>query len=460
MSKTIAHTPCIQELQTTFGDQLSLNPTVLETHGQDESSHECMPPDAVLFAQSTDDVSRAVKLCAAHKIPIIPYGTGTSLEGHINAVNGGLCIDLSRMNSIVQVNTADMDVRVQAGITRGDLNSFLRDQGLFFPVDPGANCSLGGMVATRASGTNAVKYGTMREQLLSLQVVTASGDVIETGTRSKKSAAGYDLTHLFCGSEGTLGIVTEISVRVHGIPDKIAAGVCRFNSLEDAVNTVMTTMQMDIPISRIELLDDFSIKAVNTYSHTSYPETATLFLEFSGTDVTVADQISSFTELAEDYGGNAIEFAEQQEDINSLWHARHQMYYASKALGPNKHAVTTDVCVPISRLADCMLTTRQKLDESGLLCTMLGHVGDGNFHTIILADENNPTEMQMAEELNKNMVKLAISMGGTCTGEHGIGLGKRDFLMLERGTAIPIMKQVKKALDPHGIMNPGKIFPN
>lgn len=317
------------------------------------------------------------------------------------------------------------------------------------------------MVGTRASGTNAVKYGTMREQLLSLRVVTASGEIIETGTRSRKSAAGYDLTHMFCGSEGTLGIVTEISLRVHGIPEKIAAGVCRFPNLPAAVNTVIAVIQMGIPVSRIELLDELSLKAVNAYSKTTHPEAITLFLEFSGAAAAVEEQLKNFRDLAADAGGAHIEFAETQEEINALWHARHQLYYATCALDPGKYAVTTDVCVPISRLADCILETREDIDSSGLLGTILGHVGDGNFHTIILADPDNVDEMKKAEGLNERMVKRAIEMGGTCTGEHGIGSGKREFLLWERGAkTVAMMKAIKTALDPKGIMNPGKVFPD
>ncbi|MFC3052474.1 FAD-binding oxidoreductase [Kordiimonas pumila] len=455
---TIQKQKAINLLVNKFAEQISCNPGILESHGRDESTHIPMPPDAVFFAQSTEDIATAVKICAEYNLPIIPYGAGTSLEGHLTAVHGGLSIDMSRMNRVIAVNENDMDVRIEAGITRKDLNAHLRDKGLFFPVDPGANCTLGGMVATRASGTNAVKYGTIREQLLSLKVITASGDIIETGTRSKKSAAGYDLTHLFCGSEGTLGIVTEISLKVHGIPEKVAAGICRFTSLEKAVNTVISTIQMGIPVSRIELLDTLSVRAVNGYSKTEYPEANTLFIEFSGSEASVQDQIENFTMLASEYGGTHVEFAENQEDINALWHARHQLLYATRALSPGKNFITTDVCIPISSLAECIIKTRADLDASGLFGSIVGHVGDGNFHTIILYDPAKPAELEIAESLNRRMVRRAIDMGGTSTGEHGIGTGKREFLVWERESAIPVMRMIKQALDPKNIMNPGKIF--
>jgi D-lactate dehydrogenase (cytochrome) len=448
----------IEKLVQTFGEKLSVSHAVRDQHATDEGGYSTGAPDAVLLAEDTDDVAEAVKICAAHHMPVIAYGAGTSLEGHITTPKGGLTIDLTAMNKVITVNQNDMDVRIEAGMTRKALNEHLRDSGLFFPIDPGADATIGGMIATRASGTNAVKYGTMREQLLSLKVVTAAGEIIETGTRSKKSAAGYDLTHLFAGSEGTLGIITEVSLKLHGIPEKIAAGVCRFAGMEDAVNTVINTIQLGLPVSRIELLDAISIKAVNAYSKTDFPEEVTLFLEFSGSENSVAEQIETFAEIAESYGGTAIEFAERQEDINRLWHARHQLYWATKALAPDKNSITTDVCVPISRLADCMLETREELEKSGFLSSLLGHVGDGNFHTIILFDGISESECQQVKTLADNMAKRAIDMGGTCTGEHGIGTGKRAYLEWERGASVDMMKQIKMALDPKDIMNPGKIF--
>lgn len=448
----------ISALRDLFGKQLSTKTADRDAHGQDESSHTPAPPDAVLYAKSTDDVVRAVKICAAYKMPIIPFGAGTSLEGHVLAVRGGLSIHMTHMDKVLAVHEADLDVRIEAGITRKALNDHLRSYGLFCPVDPGADCTLGGMVATRASGTNAVRYGTIREQVLSLKVVTASGDIVETGTRARKSSTGYDLTHLFIGSEGTLGIVTEISLRVHGIPEKTAAATCTFPSLTAAIDTVITTIQMGIPISRIELLDTMSVEAINAYAKLDLPVAPTLFLEFAGGPAAVEEQIASFKDIADEYDGNALKFAKTQETINTLWHARHQLYYATKALAPGKHVITTDVCVPISALAACMEATRADIDASPVEATMLGHVGDGNFHSIILADPNNSLEMDAADALNQRMVQRAIDMGGTATGEHGIGVGKQVFLAWEKADAIPLMRKVKTALDPDGIMNPGKIF--
>jgi len=454
----MSYSHAIESLIKLLGPKVSTAKAVRQQHSVDEGGITAGEPDAVLYAETTDDVAAAVRVCAEHKMPVIAYGAGTSLEGHITTPKGGLTIDMTKMDRILKLNTADMDVRVQAGITRKALNTHLRDKGLFFPIDPGADASLGGMVATRASGTNAVKYGTMREQLLSLQVVTATGEVIETGTRAKKSAAGYDLTHLFAGSEGTLGIITEISLKLHGIPEAVRAGVCRFEGIKQAVQTVITTIQCGLPISRIELLDSLSIRAVNAYSKTDYPEEATLFLEFSGGETAVIADIETFTQLAEEHGGTAIEFASSQEDINKLWHARHQLYWATKALDPGKDSITTDVCVPISRLTDCILETKAELERSGLLFSILGHVGDGNFHTIVLYDRKNEEESATIKSLAANMAKRAIEMGGTCTGEHGIGSGKRDYLEWERGNSLGLMKAVKTALDPDDIMNPGKIF--
>jgi D-lactate dehydrogenase (cytochrome) len=454
----MTHPDAINSLSSLFGHRLSTAAAERETHGRDESSHALMMPDAVLFAESTEDVVQAVKVCAAHRMPVIPFGAGTSLEGHVSAPKGGLSIDLSAMNRVLAINDADLDVRVEAGVTRKGLNETLRDKGLFFPVDPGADCTLGGMVATRASGTNAVRYGTMREQLLSLKVVTATGEVMETGTRARKSAAGYDLTHLFCGSEGTLGVVTEMSLRVYGIPERIAAGVCLFPDIGDAVGTVIATIQTGLQMARIELLDTLSVRAVNAYSSLDQPEQPMLFLEFHGSDAAVAADVESFTAIAQEFGGSDIRFAEHQEDINRLWQARHNLYYASRALRPGHHALTTDVCVPISRLADCMLETRKDIDDSPVVGTMLGHVGDGNFHTILLADPDRPDEMAALGALSHRMAHRAIGMGGTCTGEHGIGLGKMDYLLAERGAGVGLMHRLKAALDPAGIMNPGKIF--
>lgn len=458
-NQTNPHSDAIDALRALFGEQLSTKTPDRDAHGHDESSHPPAAPDAVLYAQSTEDVANAVKICATHQMPVIPFGAGTSLEGHILALKGGLSIDMTHMNKVLAVHEEDLDVRIEAGITRKALNDYLRSYGLFFPVDPGADCTLGGMVATRASGTNAVRYGTIREQVLSLKVVTADGDIVETGTRARKSSTGYDLTHLFIGSEGTLGVVTEISLRVHGIPEKIGAATCTFPSLAAAINTVITTIQMGIPISRIELLDNMSVEAVNAYAKLDLPVAPTLFLEFAGGPAAVGEQIDSFKDIADENGGDALQFADTQEAVNALWHARHQLYYATKALAPGRHVVTTDVCVPISALAECMEATRADIDASPVQATMLGHVGDGNFHSIILADPCNTHEMDAANALNQRMVRRAIDMGGTATGEHGIGVGKQEFLMWEKAETVPLMRQLKAALDPHGIMNPGKIFP-
>ncbi|NVJ68805.1 MAG: FAD-binding protein [Alphaproteobacteria bacterium] len=455
MNKDLA----ISELTERFGTKLNVSTADREQHGQDESSHAVRLPDAVLYPTTTQEVADAVQICARNRMPIIPFGAGTSLEGHITAPHGGVSIDLSMMNRILAVHEADMDVRVQPGVTRQMLNTHLRDKGLFFPVDPGAECTLGGMVATRASGTNAVRYGTMREQVLSLKVVTATGEIIETGNRARKSAAGYDLTHLFVGSEGTLGIVTEMSLRVYGRPEKLMAGVCHFPSLQAAIDTVIATIQMGLPVARIELLDELSIRAVNSYSGLKHREAPTLFLEFHGATEAVDAEVHTFSTMAAEAGGSEIQFADHQEDINKLWHARHQLYYATRAMAPGKHIMTTDVCVPISRLGDCMLATRRDMDESPITGTMLGHVGDGNFHTILLADPNSLGEMRALEELHDRMVTRAIEMGGTCTGEHGIGIGKQKYLEMEKGPAVHLMRQIKAALDPIGIMNPGKLLP-
>lgn len=454
----MAFDAAIDALKNIFGDQLSTTSAMRDAHGRDESSHAPQLPDAVFYPRSTEEVAAAIKICSVHQMPVVPFGAGTSLEGHVLAVKGGLSIDMTEMNQVLAVNVADLDTRVQVGITRKALNDYLRSDGLFMPVDPGANCTIGGMISTRASGTNAVRYGTMREQVLSLKVVTADGRIVETGTRARKSAAGYDLTHLFIGAEGTLGVITEASLRLYGIPEQISAGVCTFPSITAAVDTAITTIQMGIPISRIELMDAFSMRAVNAYSKLGYKEQPTLFLEFAGAPIAVQEQMDSFQEIAKDFGGSAITFANTQEDINALWHARHQLYYATKALAPGKHVVTTDACVPISRLADCMEETRLDIEQSGATATMLGHVGDGNFHSIILADSDNADEMKRAEDLNRRMMRRAIDMEGTATGEHGIGIGKQEFLTWEKEGAIPLMSQLKAALDPKGIMNPGKIF--
>ncbi len=450
--------PVIVELRELLGGRLSTSDAVREQHGRDESFHELAAPDAVAFAGSSEDVAAIVGVCARHKIPVIAYGTGTSLEGHVQALHGGVCIDLSQMNAILEVNAEDLDCRVQPGVTRKQLNSHLRDSGLFFPIDPGADASLGGMTATRASGTNAVRYGTMRENVLGLTVVLADGRVIRTGGRARKSAAGYDLTRLFVGSEGTLGIITEVQLRLYGIPEAISSAVCSFPTLEGAVKTVTQTIQMGIPVARIELLDEFQMDAINRYSDLSYPAQPTLFFEFHGSDSGVREQAELVGEIAAEFGGGDFQWAVRQEDRNKLWQARHDAYYAAMALRPGCKGWATDVCVPISRLTEVMLETRNDIDASGILAPIVSHAGDGNFHLVFLVDTANPEEMAKASAVNDRMVARALAAGGTCTGEHGVGYGKIEFLKAEHGEAVSVMRQIKTALDPDNIMNPGKVL--
>ena len=450
--------PAIAELSALLETRLSTAQAVREHHGKDLTYHAGAAPDAVAFPNSTEEVAAIVRICARHKVPIVPYGTGTSLEGHIAALHGGVCIDLGGMNAVLDVNGEDMDCRVQAGVTRKALNDYLRDSGLFFPIDPGADASLGGMAATRASGTNAVRYGTMRENVLGLTVVTADGRVIRTGGRARKSSAGYDLTRLFVGSEGTLGVITELQLRLYGIPEAITAAVCSFDSLDGAVNTVIVVIQSGIPVARIELLDEVQMEAINRYSGLDYPVLPTLFFEFHGTEAGAREQAERAGELAQEFGGGDFRWAAQQEDRSRLWQARHDAYHACKAMRPGSEAWATDVCVPISRLADCIVETRRDIDESKLIAPIVGHVGDGNFHLVYLVDPEDRDELKRAEAHNERMVMRALAMGGTCTGEHGIGYGKIDFLQAEQGEAVSLMRSVKTALDPDNIMNPGKIL--
>ena len=450
--------PLIDELRQLLGDRLSTATAVREQHGRDESYHSVHAPDAVAFVRSTDEVSAVVRACARYKAPVVPFGTGTSLEGHVAALKGGICIDLGQMNRVLRVSADDLDVTVEAGVTRKQLNHHIRDSGLFFPIDPGADASLGGMAATRASGTNAVRYGTMRENVLGLTVVLADGRVIRTGGRARKSAAGYDLTRLFVGSEGTLGVITELTLRLYGFPEAMSAAVASFPSIEDAVNTVIQTIQSGIPVARIELLDDVQIDAVNKYSKFDYPVQSTLFFEFHGTEASVAEQAELVRLLADQHGGSAFRWANKAEERNKLWQARHDAYLAAKALRPGAKGWPTDVCVPISRLAECISETKRDIQASTLLAPIVGHVGDGNFHLAFIIDPDDPVEMAEAKRINDRMVMRAIALGGTCTGEHGIGSGKLDFLTAEHGDAVAVMRQMKLALDPDNIMNPGKIF--
>ena len=445
-------------LKTLLGDKLSTAQAVRDQHGTDISYHTPAPPDAVAFARSTAEVVEIVKICARYGLPIIPYGTGTSLEGHITAPTGGICIDLSEMNAILRINANDLDAVVKPGVTRKTLNNHLRDTGLFFPIDPGADASLGGMASTRASGTNAVRYGTMRENVLALEVVTADGRVIRTGGRARKSAAGYDLTRLFVGSEGTLGVITEVTLRLYGIPEKIAAATCSFATLEGAVNTVISTIQAGIPIARIELLDDVQIDLLNTYAKLDLPPGNSLFMEFHGTDAGVKEQTEMVQAIAADNGGGHFKWTTQAEERTKLWQARHDAVWANKENKPGWGMWPTDVCVPISRLADVILATKQDIQAGGFSAPLLGHVGDGNFHLTIMVPPNDAAYLTRVEALNDRMVERALAAGGTCTGEHGIGVGKTKFLYAEHGESVSVMQSIKHALDPQNIMNPTKIF--
>ncbi|GAB4354658.1 MAG: FAD-linked oxidase C-terminal domain-containing protein [Gammaproteobacteria bacterium] len=449
----------LEELRGIFGERVSDSRPIREHHGRDESHHPLMPPDLVVFAQSAEEVSAVVRTCTRYRVPIIPFGAGTSVEGHISALQGGVCIDCSSMNEILHVNVEDMNATVQPGVTRQQLNEYLRDTGLFFSVDPGAEASIGGMAATRASGTNTVRYGTIRDNVLSLQVVLPDGEVIRTGRPVRKSAAGYDLTHLFIGSEGTLGIITELTLKLHGIPEMIASAVCAFPTVEAAVTTVIQTIQCGIPVARCELLDEVLMGAVNRRDKLAYAEAPTLFLEFHGSEAMVEEQSRLMKELAAENGGTDFLWATDNEERNRLWHARHNAYYAGLALRPGCRAMATDVCVPISRLAECVAETKRELDRSPLTGTILGHVGDGNFHTMLLIDPDSPDELAEAERINKLIVQRALEVGGTCTGEHGVGFGKIPYMRAEHGDALKAMRLIKQAFDPHNLMNPGKVLP-
>ena len=449
----------IDALGTRFGSQFSTALVVREQHGRDESAFTVPPPAAVVFAQNTQDVADAVKLAAQHKVPVIPFGVGSSLEGHLLAVQGGISLDVSRMNEVLSINAEDLTVTVQPGVTRKQLNEAVKSTGLFFPIDPGADATLGGMSATRASGTNAVRYGTMRENVLALEVITAQGDVIRTGTRAKKSSAGYDLTRLMVGSEGTLGVITEITVKLYPLPEAVMAATCSFNSLADAVNTTIQIIQMGVPIARCELLDANTIRMVNQHSHLSLTEGAMLLMEFHGSPASVKEQVETVQAIATEFGGQTFEWAHTPEERTRLWTARHNAYFAGIQSRPGCKAITTDTCVPISHLADALLDSVTEAQDSGIPYFLVGHVGDGNFHMGYLIDPDKPEERVLAEQLNTQLVNRALQLGGTCTGEHGVGLHKMDFLVSEAGSgAIAMMRAIKQALDPDNIMNPGKIF--
>jgi D-lactate dehydrogenase (cytochrome) len=447
----------LHDMQQRFGNRVTTAPAALEHHGKDESAHPYALPDAVIYPETTEEVADIVKLCGAHGVAVIAFGIGSSLEGHVLAIHGGVSVDLSRMNRVLEINPDDLDITVQAGVTRKQLNRHLHDSGLFFPIDPGADATLGGMAATRASGTNAVRYGTMRENVMALKVVLADGRVIRCGGRARKSSAGYDLTHLFVGSEGTLGIITEVTLRLHPQPEAVSAAVCAFPSVDAAVRTVIQTIQMGVPIARCELLDAITISAVNRNSNLSLREAPMLFCEFHGTPASVAEQAQAVQDIARDLGGMDFEWTTKQEERTRLWQARHDAYPACRRLRPNNRAFSTDVCVPISRLAECIAETNVDVAKASMPIALFGHVGDGNFHLVVLIDPDKPAEAEEADELNRRVVARALSMGGTCTGEHGIGYGKLDFLDAEHGDAVTVMSTIKKALDPANLMNPGKV---
>ncbi len=447
----------LAELAVMFGDRFSTSRAVLDQHSHDESWHRASAPHAVVWPRTTAEVSSLVEVCARHAMPVIPFGTGTSLEGQVVATHGGVSVDMTRMNRILQVNPEDLDATVEAGVTRKQLNEHLRDQGLFFPVDPGADASIGGMAATRASGTNAVRYGTMREAVLALGVVTPDGRVVRTARRSRKSSAGYDLTRVFVGSEGTLGVITEVTVRLFGIPEAVSAATVSFPDIKAAVDAVILTIQSGLSMARIELLDELQIDAINAYSGLENPVAPTLFLEFHGTEAGVAEQAARMGEICADFGGSGFTWVTRQEDRNRLWQARHDAAWAAKALRPGCAMWPTDVCVPISRLAECIEETREDLETTTLLAPIAGHVGDGNFHLVFLLDPDDAGELEEARRLNERLVRRALAMDGTCTGEHGVGLGKMKYLEEEHGGALALMRQLKTAFDPQNIMNPGKV---
>ena len=448
----------LRALAARFGNRLVTSQAVREQHGNTITWIENQPPDAVVYPQSTSDVQEIVRICATHRVPVIPFGTGTSLEGHVNAPFGGVSIDVRDMNKVLAVHAEDLDCVIEPGITRKALNEYLRDQGVFFPIDPGADASLGGMAATRCSGTNAVRYGTMKDNVLSLKVVMANGELMTTARRAKKTSAGYDLTRLMIGSEGTLGVITELTLKLAGIPEAISGGVCPFPSVEACCNATIMTIQTGIPVARIELLDALQVRAVNLYSKLTLRETPMLFLEFHGTQAGVAEQSERFGEIAKEFGGGPFEWTTRPEDRTKLWEARHNAALSTFTLRPGSSMIPTDVCVPLSRLAECVTDTQRDIAASKLIAPIVGHVGDGNFHLTLLVDMDDPAEIKVAKQFNERLVERAIAMDGTCTGEHGVGQGKMKYLAGELGEpALSAMRAIKQALDPQGIMNPGKI---
>jgi D-lactate dehydrogenase (cytochrome) len=450
----------LARLREILGGRLSTGAADRAHHGRDEGWHAPRPPDAVARVASTEEVQAVVRACAAHRTPVIPFGAGTSLEGHVGAVQGGVCIDMTSMNAILAVRPEDLDATVQAGVTRKQLNAHLRDMGLFFAVDPGADATLGGMSATRGSGTNAVRYGTMRETVVNLGVVLADGRFIRTGSRARKSSAGYDLTRLFVGSEGTLGVITEVTVRLFGIPEAVLGAICPFPAIAPAVATVIEAIQIGLPMARIELLDANAVRAVNEYSKLANAVTPTLFLEFHGSQAGVEEQAQAFAAIAEANGAGEMRWSRDASERNRLWQARHDIHYATLAQRPGARVLSTDVCVPIGALAECLVATAEDLATAPFFTALVGHVGDGNFHTGMLIDPDDAAELAAAQALNERMVRRAIGLGGTCTGEHGVGQGKRKFMPAEHGEALDVMRAVKAALDPLGIMNPGKVLPD
>jgi len=450
----------VAELKALLGERVSTSAAVREHHGKDESYFPYAPPDVVVFLKTTEEVRDVVNICRAHRVPMIPYGVGTSLEGHILAVKGGVCMDLSQMNQVLQVHESDLDAVVQAGVTRKQLNEFIKHTGLFFPVDPGADATLGGMAATRASGTNAVRYGTMRENVLSLKVVLADGRIIQTSRRAKKSAAGYDLTRLFVGSEGTLGIITEVTVRLYPVQEAMSAAVCAFESVDGCTNTVIQTIQAGVPIARCDIVCEKTVGAINAYKKTDYRVAPTVFFEFHGSAASVVEQAETVQAIAKDNGGMDFQWATRAEDRTALWDARHNAYFACLQLKPGARAVSTDVCVPISRLAECVHETMEDVKNYIYPVPLLGHIGDGNFHLMLLVDPDKPEQTELAKQFNQRLVERALKMEGTCTGEHGIGMGKMGSMRMELGDdMMDLMRDIKHVFDPEGLMNPGKVVP-
>ena len=449
---------CVDKIKDEFGQQFSNSKSILEQHTHTMTIHESELPDGVVFVETKEDVQKVVKICSEYKCPIIPFGVGSSFEGHINAPYGGISIDMNNMNKIINVYQEDLLVVVQPGVTREQLNTHLRDTGLFFPIDPGANASIGGMTATRASGTNAVRYGTMKDNVIALEVVTPDGQIIKTANKARKSSAGYDLTRLMVGSEGTLGITTEITLKLYGIPEVIAGGRVSFPSVKDATDAVIMTVQAGIPVARIEFLDTAQVIAVNNYSKTNLPEAPLLLLEFHGSETSVKEQSELFGEIASDFGGNDFEWTSNNEDRNKLWKARHDAYWSCKAVRPEAEIYSTDVCVPISKLSDCITETIEDMKKNELIGPIVSHAGDGNFHVALLIDKKSDEELKKLDDFLIRISERAIRMDGTCTGEHGVGQGKRKYMLKELGGAVDIMKKVKNAFDPNKIMNPGKLF--